>query len=125
MSPEPMRVDLSPGRLEVTVGESVVLSCKATHDTSLDVGFQWSFNQRPINFQKDGGHLEYIQTVRAQVTSCCLQGCVRQRVSHALSVVLSVRPCVCLCFMKLCKMCIYLTSTFIYSLLYYSDMYGD
>ncbi|XP_056466333.1 contactin-5 [Gadus chalcogrammus] len=66
---EPMRVDLSPGRLEVTVGESVVLSCKATHDTSLDVGFQWSFNQRPINFQKDGGHLEYIQTVRAQQSS--------------------------------------------------------
>uniref|UniRef100_A0A8D3CIF5 Contactin-5 n=1 Tax=Scophthalmus maximus TaxID=52904 RepID=A0A8D3CIF5_SCOMX len=64
---EAMRVELSPVRVEVTVGESVVLSCKATHDTSLDVAFQWSFNQKPINFQQDGGHFEYIQTVRARV----------------------------------------------------------
>lgn len=62
-----MRVTLSPSRVEVTVGESVVLSCKATHDTSLDVAFQWFFNQKPINFQHDGGHFEYIQTVRARV----------------------------------------------------------
>uniref|UniRef100_A0A671Y138 Contactin-5 n=1 Tax=Sparus aurata TaxID=8175 RepID=A0A671Y138_SPAAU len=52
--PDAMRVELSPSRVEVTVGESVVLSCKATHDTSLDVAFQWFFNQRPINFQQDG-----------------------------------------------------------------------
>ncbi|KAK1899962.1 Contactin-5, partial [Dissostichus eleginoides] len=50
---EAMRVELSPIRVEVTVGESVVLSCKAAHDTSLDVAFQWFFNQRPINFQQD------------------------------------------------------------------------
>uniref|UniRef100_A0A667ZGS0 Contactin-5 n=1 Tax=Myripristis murdjan TaxID=586833 RepID=A0A667ZGS0_9TELE len=56
----------APSRVEVTVGESVVLSCKATHDTSLDVAFQWLFNQKPINFQQDGGHFEYIQTVRAR-----------------------------------------------------------
>uniref|UniRef100_A0A7N6ATF7 Contactin-5 n=1 Tax=Anabas testudineus TaxID=64144 RepID=A0A7N6ATF7_ANATE len=60
--PEAMRVELTPARVEVTVGESVVLSCKATHDTSLDVAFQWFFNQKPINFQQDGGHFEYIQT---------------------------------------------------------------
>lgn len=62
-----MRVELSPSRAEVTVGESMVLSCKATHDTSLNVAFQWFFNQRPITFQQDGGHFEYIQTVRAKV----------------------------------------------------------
>lgn len=62
-----MRVELSPARVEVTVGESVVLSCRATHDTSLDVVFQWFFNQKPINFQQDGGHFESIQTVRARV----------------------------------------------------------
>lgn len=67
MLPDAMRVELSPSRVEVTVGESVVLSCKATHDTSLDVAFQWYFNQRPITFQQDGGHFEYIQTVRARV----------------------------------------------------------
>uniref|UniRef100_A0A8C6KXC6 Contactin-5 n=1 Tax=Nothobranchius furzeri TaxID=105023 RepID=A0A8C6KXC6_NOTFU len=60
--PEAMRVVLSPSRVEVTVGESVVLSCKATHDTSLDVAFQWFFNQKPIDFQQDGSHFEYIQT---------------------------------------------------------------
>uniref|UniRef100_A0AAQ5YTA2 Contactin-5 n=1 Tax=Amphiprion ocellaris TaxID=80972 RepID=A0AAQ5YTA2_AMPOC len=64
---EAMRVVLSPSRVEVTVGESVVLSCKATHDTSLDVAFQWFFNQRPINFQHDGGHFEYIQTQSSTV----------------------------------------------------------
>lgn len=67
MLTDAMRVELSPHRVEVTVGESVVLSCKATHDTSLDVTFQWFFNQRPITFQQDGGHFEYIQTVRAKV----------------------------------------------------------
>uniref|UniRef100_A0A671Y0Y4 Contactin-2 n=1 Tax=Sparus aurata TaxID=8175 RepID=A0A671Y0Y4_SPAAU len=67
--PDAMRVELSPSRVEVTVGESVVLSCKATHDTSLDVAFQWFFNQRPINFQQDGVHFEYIQTVRARQSS--------------------------------------------------------
>uniref|UniRef100_A0A8C5H1Y1 Contactin-5 n=1 Tax=Gouania willdenowi TaxID=441366 RepID=A0A8C5H1Y1_GOUWI len=59
---EAMRVALSPSRVEVTVGESVVLSCRATHDTSLDVAFQWFFNQKPINFHHDGGHFESIQT---------------------------------------------------------------
>ncbi|XP_054649905.1 contactin-5 isoform X2 [Dunckerocampus dactyliophorus] len=63
---EAMRVELSPSRVEVTVGESVVLSCKATHDTSLDVTFQWLFNHKPISFQQAGGHFEYIQTVRAK-----------------------------------------------------------
>ncbi|KAF3847429.1 hypothetical protein F7725_020457 [Dissostichus mawsoni] len=64
---EAMRVELSPIRVEVTVGESVVLSCKAAHDTSLDVAFQWFFNQRPINFQQDGNHFEYIQTQSSTV----------------------------------------------------------
>ncbi|XP_037123874.1 contactin-5 isoform X1 [Syngnathus acus] len=66
---EAMRVELSPNRVEVTVGESVVLSCKATHDTSLDVSFQWLFNHKPISFQQGGGHFEYIQTVRAKQSS--------------------------------------------------------
>ncbi|XP_041851725.1 contactin-5 isoform X3 [Melanotaenia boesemani] len=66
---EAMRVVLSPSRVEVTVGESVVLSCKATHDKSLDVAFQWFFNQKPINFEQEGSHFEYIQTVRARQSS--------------------------------------------------------
>uniref|UniRef100_A0A8C1YTA8 Contactin-5 n=1 Tax=Cyprinus carpio TaxID=7962 RepID=A0A8C1YTA8_CYPCA len=61
---EPMRVELSPIRVEVTVGESVVLSCKVTHDPSLDVSFLWLLNNQPLNTQQEGGHFEYIQTVR-------------------------------------------------------------
>ncbi|XP_035381397.1 contactin-5 isoform X2 [Electrophorus electricus] len=59
---EAMRVELIPRRVEVTVGESVVLSCKASHDPSLDVSFQWLLNNRPLDAEQDGGHLEYIQT---------------------------------------------------------------
>ncbi|XP_019742951.1 contactin-5 [Hippocampus comes] len=67
---EAMRLELSPSRVEVTVGESVVLSCKATHDTTLDVAFQWMFDHKPISFQQGGGgHFEYIQTVRAKQSS--------------------------------------------------------
>uniref|UniRef100_A0A671MG60 Contactin-5 n=1 Tax=Sinocyclocheilus anshuiensis TaxID=1608454 RepID=A0A671MG60_9TELE len=46
----------------VTVGESVVLSCKVTHDPSLDVSFLWLLNNQPLNTQQEGGHFEYIQT---------------------------------------------------------------
>ncbi|KAJ8280269.1 hypothetical protein GJAV_G00052510 [Gymnothorax javanicus] len=59
---EPMSVELSPARVEVTVGESVVLSCKAKHDPSLDVGFLWLLNQQPLSFNQEGGHFEFIQT---------------------------------------------------------------
>lgn len=62
-----MRVDLSPKRVEVTVGESVVLSCKATHDPSLDITFLWHFNNQPLETQQDYGHFEYISTVRASL----------------------------------------------------------
>ncbi|KAM6973745.1 contactin-5 [Aplochiton taeniatus] len=64
---EAMRVELSPNRVEVTVGESVVLSCKATHDPSLDVAFQWLLNHKAINFQQEGGHFEFIQTQSSSV----------------------------------------------------------
>uniref|UniRef100_A0A8B9HTL9 Contactin-5 n=1 Tax=Astyanax mexicanus TaxID=7994 RepID=A0A8B9HTL9_ASTMX len=59
---EAMKVELSPKRVEVTVGESVVLSCKATHDPSLDVNFLWLLNNQPLNAQQGGGHFEYIRT---------------------------------------------------------------
>ncbi|XP_061073123.1 LOW QUALITY PROTEIN: contactin-5-like [Conger conger] len=59
---EPMTVELSPARVEVTVGESVVLSCKAKHDPSLDVAFLWLLNQQPLSFNQEGGHFEFIQT---------------------------------------------------------------
>ncbi|KAK1168224.1 contactin-5-like isoform X1 [Acipenser oxyrinchus oxyrinchus] len=57
---EPTRMQLAPARMEVTVGESVVLNCKAFHDPSLDVSFLWLQNREPINFHKEGGHFENI-----------------------------------------------------------------
>ncbi|XP_041088519.1 contactin-5-like [Polyodon spathula] len=57
---EPTRMQLAPSRMEVTVGESVVLNCKAFHDPSLDVSFLWLQNREPINFHKEGGHFENI-----------------------------------------------------------------
>ncbi|XP_062861152.1 contactin-5 [Trichomycterus rosablanca] len=59
---EAMKVELSPKRVEVTVGESVVLSCKAIHDPSLAVSFFWLLNNQPLNSQQENGHFEYIRT---------------------------------------------------------------
>nr|XP_056714092.1 contactin-5 [Euleptes europaea] len=56
----PTRIDLSPKRTELTVGESIVLSCKAFHDPTLDVIFHWTLNGQPIDFEKEGGHFESI-----------------------------------------------------------------
>uniref|UniRef100_A0A674K6G6 Contactin-5 n=1 Tax=Terrapene triunguis TaxID=2587831 RepID=A0A674K6G6_9SAUR len=55
---EPTRIDLTPKRTELTVGESIVLSCKAIHDNTLDVTFYWTLNGQPIDFEKEGGHFE-------------------------------------------------------------------
>ncbi|XP_012657029.1 contactin-5 [Otolemur garnettii] len=66
---EPTKIELTPKRTELTVGESVVLSCKAIHDSSLDVTFYWTLKGQPIDFEKDGGHFE---NIRAQASSADL-----------------------------------------------------
>uniref|UniRef100_A0A8D0N9A5 Contactin-5 n=1 Tax=Sus scrofa TaxID=9823 RepID=A0A8D0N9A5_PIG len=58
---EPTRIELTPKRTELTVGESIVLNCKAIHDASLDVTFYWTLKGQPIDFQKEGGHFESIR----------------------------------------------------------------
>ncbi|XP_060013892.1 contactin-5 [Lagenorhynchus albirostris] len=58
---EPTRIELTPKRTELTVGESVVLNCKAIHDASLDVTFYWTLKGQPIDFEKEGGHFESIR----------------------------------------------------------------
>ncbi|KAF7250839.1 Contactin-5, partial [Varanus komodoensis] len=58
---EPTKIDLTPKRTELTVGESIVLSCKAIHDPTLDVMFHWTLNGKPIDFEKEGGHFESIR----------------------------------------------------------------
>ncbi|XP_069852911.1 contactin-5 isoform X1 [Dipodomys merriami] len=66
---EPTRIELTPKRTELTVGESVVLNCKAIHDASLEVTFHWTLQGQPIDFEKDGGHFE---SIRAQASSADL-----------------------------------------------------
>ncbi|XP_008846890.1 contactin-5 [Nannospalax galili] len=66
---EPTRIELTPKRTELTVGESIVLNCKAIHDSSLDVTFYWTLKGQPIDFEKEGGHFE---SIRAQASSADL-----------------------------------------------------
>ncbi|XP_007936297.1 contactin-5 [Orycteropus afer afer] len=66
---EPTRIELTPKRMELTVGESIVLNCKAIHDASLDVNFYWTLKGQPINFEKEGGHFE---SIRVQASSADL-----------------------------------------------------
>uniref|UniRef100_A0A2K6KXT5 Contactin-5 n=1 Tax=Rhinopithecus bieti TaxID=61621 RepID=A0A2K6KXT5_RHIBE len=66
---EPTRIELTPKRTELTVGESVVLNCKAIHDASLDVTFYWTLKGQPIDFEEEGGHFE---SIRAQASSADL-----------------------------------------------------
>lgn len=60
---EPTRIELTPKKTELTVGESIVLNCKAIHDPSLDVTFYWTLKGQPIDFEKEGGHFESIRAV--------------------------------------------------------------
>ncbi|XP_009997714.1 PREDICTED: contactin-5, partial [Chaetura pelagica] len=66
---EPTRIELTPKKMELTVGESIVLSCKALHDSTLDVTFYWTLNGQPIDFEKEGGHFE---SIKAQASSADL-----------------------------------------------------
>ncbi|MEE6472924.1 hypothetical protein FKM82_009781, partial [Ascaphus truei] len=66
---EPTRIELTPKRTELTVGESIVLSCKAIHDPLLDVTFYWILNGQPVDFEKEDGHFE---SIRAQASSADL-----------------------------------------------------
>ncbi|RMC07378.1 hypothetical protein DUI87_16843 [Hirundo rustica rustica] len=63
---EPTRIELTPKKIELTVGESIVLSCKALHDSTMDVTFFWTLNGQPIDFEKEGGHFESIKAEEKQ-----------------------------------------------------------
>ncbi|XP_063286580.1 contactin-5 [Pelobates fuscus] len=66
---EPSKIELTPKRTELTVGESIVLSCKAIHDPTLDVIFSWFLNGKAVDFEKEDGHFE---SIRAQTSSADL-----------------------------------------------------
>lgn len=66
-SADPTRVMVPPSSMDVTVGESIVLTCQVTHDHSLDIVFTWSFNGQLIDFDKDGDHFERVGGVSINV----------------------------------------------------------
>uniref|UniRef100_A0A8C5LQK3 Contactin-5 n=1 Tax=Leptobrachium leishanense TaxID=445787 RepID=A0A8C5LQK3_9ANUR len=66
---EPTKIELTPKRTELTVGESIVLSCKAIHDPTLDVMFSWFLNGKEVDFENEDGHFE---SMRAQTSSADL-----------------------------------------------------
>ena len=51
---------MPPASMDVTVGESIVLTCQVTHDPSLDIVFTWWFNGRLVDFDRDGDHFERV-----------------------------------------------------------------
>ncbi|XP_078064407.1 contactin-5-like, partial [Mustelus asterias] len=55
-------VELVPSNLELTVGESAVLTCRTQHDRTLSPHYLWTVNGKPIVFQSEGGHFEKIRT---------------------------------------------------------------
>nr|KAF6310274.1 contactin 4 [Myotis myotis] len=57
---DPTRVTVPPASMDVTVGESIVLTCQVRQDHSLDIVFTWSFNGHRIDFDRDGDHFERV-----------------------------------------------------------------
>ncbi|XP_076984777.1 contactin-6 [Tamandua tetradactyla] len=53
-------ITVPPSKMDVTVGESIVLPCQVSHDPSVEVVFLWSFNGHVIDLKKGVAHFERI-----------------------------------------------------------------
>ncbi|XP_036734112.2 contactin-6 isoform X2 [Manis pentadactyla] len=53
-------ITVPPSKMDVTVGESIVLPCQVSHDPSIEVVFIWSFNGDVIDLKKGVAHFERI-----------------------------------------------------------------
>ncbi|KAM8926260.1 contactin-6 isoform 5-T5 [Lycaon pictus] len=53
-------ITIPPSKMDVTVGESIVLPCQVSHDPSIEVVFIWSFNGDVIDLKKGVTHFERI-----------------------------------------------------------------
>ncbi|KAB0377843.1 hypothetical protein FD755_009421 [Muntiacus reevesi] len=60
LNPERTVITVPPSKMDVTVGESIVLPCQVSHDPSIEVAFVWSFNGDVIDFKKGVAHFERI-----------------------------------------------------------------
>ncbi|KAM4612748.1 LOW QUALITY PROTEIN: contactin-4 [Polymixia lowei] len=56
---EPTRITVPPLSVDATVGQSIVLPCEVSSDSSLDPVFKWFFNGKPIDFSRQE-HFEMI-----------------------------------------------------------------
>ncbi|XP_076862840.1 contactin 1b [Brachyhypopomus gauderio] len=55
---EATKITEAPSDMEVAVGDSAVLPCSASYDSSLDITFIWSLDSYVINFDTDFEHYE-------------------------------------------------------------------
>ncbi|XP_065394969.1 contactin-6 isoform X2 [Macaca fascicularis] len=53
-------ITVPPSKMDVTVGESIVLPCQVSHDPSIEVVFVWFFNGDIIDLKKGMAHFERI-----------------------------------------------------------------
>ncbi|XP_078466780.1 contactin-4-like isoform X1 [Lampetra fluviatilis] len=64
---ESTRITVVPSLKMVSVGESIVWPCQASHDPSLDIVFVWSLNGQRIDMEKDAEHYQLLQGQRENV----------------------------------------------------------
>ncbi|XP_056112171.1 contactin-4 isoform X1 [Rhinichthys klamathensis goyatoka] len=57
---EPTIITTAPNTLDVTVGESIILPCQVSYDSSLELKFTWFFNEQLIHFGSHGGYFEKV-----------------------------------------------------------------
>ncbi|XP_036022185.1 contactin-6 isoform X4 [Mus musculus] len=53
-------ITVPPSKMDVTVGESIVLPCQVSHDPTMEVLFVWYFNGDIIDLKKGVAHFERI-----------------------------------------------------------------
>lgn len=60
VSTERTVITIPPSKMDVTVGESIVLPCQVSHDPTMEVAFAWYFNGDVIDLKKGVAHFERI-----------------------------------------------------------------
>lgn len=68
---EPTRIIVPPLSLDATVGQSIVLPCEVSSDSSLSPTFKWFFNGKAIDFNRQE-HFEMIGGVCVVWMNCAL-----------------------------------------------------
>lgn len=60
---EATEITVAPSDVEATVGETIVLQCSASYDTSLDITFIWTVDSYVINFDTDFDSYEQMMVI--------------------------------------------------------------